>query len=279
MLLNLAIADAYGAGFKSAKTSVIREFNTGNAFMDNPKSATVGGVYTGKTQTALAVTEALINRDEWTHENLAKRLLECFHRDRRQSYPRRSYNLYIKTDSAAALLKKITPNGDDNRAAVRALPIGVLADAKEVMEKASIQAMLTHYTGEGIRSSVAAALITHYFVHKLGEKSKLAAFLSDSLPGDWNRAWNGPVGLKGEMTVRAAITAIVRNDSMKKLLMDCVSFTGQIDAVSAIACAAATHCPEIRQDIPYSLTENLENGAYGREYIGGLDAGLIALGK
>ena len=89
--------------------------------------------------------------------------------------------------------------------------------------------------------------------------------------------WSGPVGEKGWMSVRAAITALARATSMRELLRGCVAFTGDVDTVATIALAAGSCCSAIEQDLPAALTEGLENGAYGREWLAELDGRLLAL--
>ncbi|MHC5594907.1 MAG: hypothetical protein ACYTXC_02870 [Nostoc sp.] len=79
------------------------------------------------------------------------------------------------------------------------------------------------------------------------------------------------------MSVRAAITAVMRNDSMSELLQDCIAFTGDVDTVGAIALAAGSCSQEISQDIPHHLVTDLENGAYGRDYLISLDKQLMSL--
>ncbi|MEB3278367.1 MAG: hypothetical protein VKK42_05525 [Lyngbya sp.] len=75
--------------------------------------------------------------------------------------------------------------------------------------------------------------------------------------------------------VQAAVTAIVRNHSLSKILQDCVAFTGDVDTVAAIALGAASCSQEVTQDLPSHLFEGLENGKYGRDYIRELDQKLF----
>ncbi|MEH2241555.1 hypothetical protein [Nostoc sp.] len=59
------------------------------------------------------------------------------------------------------------------------------------------------------------------------------------------------------MSVRAAITAVIRNDRIIKVLQNCIAFTVDVDTVAAMsttgyayALAAGSCSEEIRQDIP-----------------------------
>jgi ADP-ribosylglycohydrolase len=160
---------------------------------------------------------------------------------------------------------------------MRAAPIGIYSTPEQVIEAATIQAAITHNTPDGINAAVAAALMSHYFIYRLGPKRKLGQFLESYVSGEWSKPWQGKVKSKGWMSVRAAITAVMRNDSMSALLQDCIAFTGDVDTVAAIALAAASSSQEISQDIPSHLVTALENGIYGKDYIIELDKQLMSL--
>ena len=117
--------------------------------------------------------------------------------------------------------------------------------------------------------------MSHYFLYDLGRKDWLGEFLQGQVPGQWSAPWQGKVGPKGWMSVRAAITAVMRNERLSDLLKDCVNFTGDVDTVAAIAMAAASCSREYEQDLPQNLQFTLENGPFGREYIARLDQGLL----
>jgi hypothetical protein len=118
--------------------------------------------------------------------------------------------------------------------------------------------------------------MSHYFVYRLGPKARLGAFLERMVPGPWSAPWSGKVGAKGWMSVRAAVTAVTRNDRLCNLLKDCIAFTGDVDTVATIALGAASCSDEFVHDIPDSLVANLENGPFGRDYLVKLDNELLA---
>jgi ADP-ribosyl-[dinitrogen reductase] hydrolase len=45
--------------------------------------------------------------------------------------------------------------------------------------------------------------------------------------------------------------------------------------VAAIALGAASCYEEVEQDVPQQLYDNLENGAYGRDFLIGLNSALM----
>lgn len=276
MLLELAIGDAYGAGFEYAANRIVREHNTGQAYIQHPRHAIAPGRYTDDTQMSLAIAEAIVDGDAWTPQALAERFVAAFKRDPREGYASRFHAFLLEVRDGVEFLARIRPDSDKSGAAMRAPPIGVFASIDEVIERATLQARLTHDTPGGIASAVAAALSTHYFIHGHGPKSGLAAFIGAHVPGPWDIAWKGKVGAAGMDSVRAAISAVHAHSSMSELLRACIAYTGDVDTVATIALAAGACCPEIEQDLPESLYEGLENGAFGHDYLRDLDRRLMA---
>jgi ADP-ribosylglycohydrolase len=277
MLVELAIGDAYGAGFEYAPEDLVHSRNLGTHYVRHPRHATAPGCYTDDTQMSLALAEALVDNDPWTPLSLADRFVTAFRRDPREGYANHFYRLLKDTHSGAELLRRVQPASDRSGAAMRAAPLGVLPDVGEVKDRCRVQAALTHDTPDGIHAAQAAALATHYLLYRLGTKSQLGAFLEGQVPGRWSEPWKGKVGAKGWMSVCAAVTALRRNDRLSSLLRDCIAFTGDVDTVAAIALAAASCSPEFEPDLPAKLSVTLENGPYGRDYLAAVDRKLLAL--
>jgi len=158
---------------------------------------------------------------------------------------------------------------------MRAGPIGLFPTEVEVLDKAEIQAKVTHNTEFGIAAAQAAALMVNFFFYRQGKKKYLGQFLDKFIMGLWDKPFTGKVGSKGWMSVKAAITAIKKSQSMSSLLKNCIAFTGDVDTVATIALAAACWSDEIAQDLPDILVYNLENGKYGRRYLEKLDSKLL----
>jgi ADP-ribosylglycohydrolase len=277
MLLELAVGDAYGAGFEYAPLDVVREHNTATHYIQHQKHNIRPGCYTDDTQMSLAIAEALVSGERWTPHNLARRFVEVFRRDPREGYAGRFYDFLQEVRDGDDFLARIRPDSDKSGAAMRATPLGVLPTIGQVVEKCRVQAALTHNTPDGIHAAIASALMSHYFLHRLGPKPRLGEFLQGEIPGPWAAPWEGKVGSKGWMSVRAAITAVMRNQRLSDLLRDCIAFTGDVDTVATIALAAASCSEEYEQDVPDNLVAMLENGPYGRDYLVALDRQLLAL--
>lgn len=278
MLLEIAVGDAYGAGFEYVNPYLIRQFNDLARYVRHPRHGAKPGCYTDDTQMSLAIAEAIVSNDPWTPQALAARFVTAFKRDPREGYAQRFHGFLKHVKDADQFLAQIQPASDKSGAAMRAGPIGIFSTIDEVIEKATIQARITHDTPNGIGAAVTAALMTHYCLYQLGPKAGLGKFLEAHVPGAWSEPWRGKVRSKGWMSVRAAVTALARAESLSGLLKDCVDFSGDVDTVAAIALSAASCCGEIAQDLPAHLIDTLENGAFGRDYIVNLDRQLMARG-
>ncbi len=275
MLVELAIGDAYGAGFEYAADHIVRANNDLSGFIQHPRHAIAPGCYTDDTQMSLAIAEAIVSGEPWTPEMLARRFVEVFKRDPREGYASRFFALLQELNDGDDFLARIRPESDKSGAAMRACPIGVYRDTEEVIRRCTIQAAITHNTPGGIHSAVAASLMTHYFLYRLGPKSKLGEFLVTRVPGPWTTPWRGKVGSKGMDSVHAAATAVMAQDSLSDVLRSSIAFTGDVDTVATIALAAGSCSEEIAQDLPPNLFEGLENGPYGREYLQELGRKLL----
>jgi ADP-ribosylglycohydrolase len=274
MLLELAIGDAYGAGFEYEDRSKIERENYLTHYVKHSKWDIGDGKYTDDAQMSLAIAEMLVEEREWTPLNLANKFVEVFKRDERPGYAGGFYKFLQSVNNGEEFLEKIIPKSDKSGGAMRASPIGYLSNIKDVIDYSAIQAKLTHDTPIGINSSVASSLMTHYFLQDLGNKKNLGKFIESYVPGDWSEPWNDYVKSKGNEHVSAAITAVMEEDSLSEVLKRSIDFGGDVDTVATIAMAAASCSKEIEKDIPDNLINGLENDKFGRDYLNSLDIEL-----
>jgi ADP-ribosylglycohydrolase len=277
MLLELAVGDAYGAGFEYAPEMAPR--NDLSGYVRHPRHHIIPGAYTDDTQMSLAIAEVIVSGADWTPLNLANAFVAAFRRDAREGYAGGFYDFLRQVRDGAQFLAEIHGESDKSGAAMRAAPVGVYPTITEVVERTRLQAAITHNTPDGVNAASAAALMTHYCLYRLGPKAELGAFLEAYVPGEWSVPWTGNVKSKGWMSVRAAITALTASARMSDLLRRCVDFTGDVDTVATIALAAGSCCEAIAQDLPTHLVNGLEVTAFGRAYIEDLDARLLSLAR
>jgi ADP-ribosyl-[dinitrogen reductase] hydrolase len=223
----------------------------------------------------LAVAELLVDRAEWTPLALAEKFVEVFHRDPRDGYAGGFHAFLRSVRSGREFLARIRPDSDKSGAAMRVAPVGLLPSVDEVRHHAALQARVTHDTPAGVASAEAAALAVHYCHHGIGPLADVARWVSDQLGADWTRPWQGKVGSKGAMSVRAALTALASARSTAELLRACVAYTGDVDTVATIALAAASRTPEVAPDLPAWLYRDLERGPYGHDHLQDLDKRLL----
>jgi ADP-ribosylglycohydrolase len=275
-LTKIAIADARGVCFEYAPRRIIRERNNWSAaYFPHHKFGTGAGRYSDDAHMTCAVAETLLDCGvDALARDFAGHFVAAF---KRESVPREGYagaffEFLKSVRDTDDFLARIRPDSEKSGGAMRAGPCGVLRSVAQVKAVAERQAAVTHDTPKGIAAAQAAALMCHYFCYGLGARADLPGFLDEHVPGyDWARPHKGDIGPSGIDAVRAAVTAVLRNNTLPDLLIDCVEFGGDVDTVATIAMAGAAWATDIDQDLPQSLWDGLENGPYGRDYLAELD--------
>lgn len=276
MLVELAIGDAYGAAFEFVPSALTDAHRLGE-YQRHPRHSIEPGRYTDDTQMSIALAELVVSGAEFSRENVADVFVAAYKRDPRPGYARGFQQLLDEIESGADLLARIRPTSHKNGAAMRAAPLGVYRDTDLVIERATLQARLTHDTEEGIAAAVAVALMTHYFLYALGANRELPYYIAKYVPGPWQDAWHGRVDVQGYSAVRAALRAVSSSSSLSAILERCVGFGGDTDTVGAIAMAVASCSDQVEADLPKRLVSGLEDGTYGREFLRDLDQRLLSL--
>ncbi len=275
MLVELAIGDAYGAGFEFAPDSFVRKQNTVSGYVQHPRHRHPPGNYTDDTQMSIALTEAILSDEPWTPKTIAAHFVRAFKRDPREGYARGFHGFLQEISDGEEFLARIRPHSDKSGGAMRAGPVGIFPSVDEVVEKCTVQAAITHDTRDGTNAAVAASLMTHYFLYDVGPRDEMREFVDAQVDGDWTATWRGKVRVKGIDCVLAALTALQSSNSLREVLRRCIAFTGDTDTAATIAMAAGSCSNEFDQDLPESLYHNLENGPYGRDYLKELDRRLL----
>ncbi|MGH7175126.1 MAG: ADP-ribosylglycohydrolase family protein, partial [Minisyncoccia bacterium] len=220
MLIELAIGDAYGAGFEFAEPAFV-EANNNLTYVDHTANMLLvkSGHYTDDAQMSLALAEALIEEEPWTPLVLADKFVECFHRDKRRGYNGGFYKFLLRNKTGQEFLDNIRPDSERSGAAMRAGVLGMLPDIKMVKEYNEVQAKLTHNTPAGITSSLTAALMVHFLRKKLGSKKDMGRWLAEQVGvTQIANPWSGHVKALGWHCVHAAITAVAEEDSLSAVL-------------------------------------------------------------
>lgn len=276
MLLEIAIGDAYGAGFEFSPRAKITQFNDLTAYHEHELGLSAGR-YTDDTQMSLAIAELLIEGHPWSRETIAEKFVTCFKRDVRQGYSAGFFEFLKSINSGNEFLQKINPHSTRNGAAMRSAPIGIIASEDAVLGLAELQASLTHNTEIGIKSAQAVALAAHYFIYKKGSKGSLSEYVSDVTGYHWRDDWNQSVACCGKETVHALLTVLKRSETLTDVLLSSVAFGGDVDTVAAVGLGVASLSHEYETGLPEFLTRDLENGIYGRDYLRQVGMTLMSL--
>lgn len=274
MLTEIAIADAYGAGFEFCSEDKIISQNNLDLYSKH-ELYDILGKYTDDTQMSIAIVEFILSDQEWNKENIASKFIECFKRDVRLGYSEGFFNLLSKVESSKDLLELIIPTSERNGAAMRSVPIGFLKNKEDVIALAKLQAQVTHDSPIGIQSSCAVALAAHFGTHQKGSISDLESFLESEQYGNWDYNWKDRVSLNAYDTVSAALTCLLKHSCLSELLKSCINLGGDTDSVAAIAVGLATCFREYKKDLPIQLYNNLNEDRYGISFLLDLESKFL----
>jgi ADP-ribosylglycohydrolase len=270
LLLAIGMGDAYGAGFEFAPQEKIINHNNLTAYQQHGLGIEPGH-YTDDTQMSLAIAELLLGHQDWNQATIAEAFVCCFKRDKRLGYSKNMYRLLDMSENGLDFLDKVISRSTANGAAMRSVPLGVIADVSELLKKSAIQASVTHDNSAGIQSSQAIALASHFFLHKTGRRHQLFDFVCAYSDYRWDNRWCAEVACDAIETVNAVLTVLENAMSLSEVLIQSVGFGGDVDTVAACALGTASLSNEYEQDLPSFLYQDLENGCYGKDYL--LDVG------
>lgn len=301
MLLEIAVADAWGCGFEYAPREHFvhntLSLDTLNFVCHPTRRDLAPGQYSDDTQMSLAVAEVLLSSDDPTQGPWAERykrsFYDCYRRDPRKGYSRGFQKLLDDAKSSDELWRAIVPLSEKNGAAMRACPIGLISEYTGVVASvAREQAVVTHNTFMGVDAAMTVAkavclLRSATPYQKLVRKRDLWDALCEHdehrnslcIPVDSPMAPPGDIDRVGGWafeSVRVAIECVVTCDTMVDVIRKAVSYRGDTDTTAAIAAGIASVCPDIDQRLPPGLLDVLENGSYGRDYLIDLDKRLFA---
>ncbi|ADI91574.1 ADP-ribosylglycohydrolase family protein [Acinetobacter oleivorans] len=274
MLTEIAIADAYGAGFEFCSEDKIISQNNLDLYSKH-ELYDILGKYTDDTQMSIAIVEFILSGQEWNKENIASKFIECFKRDVRLGYSEGFFNLLSKVESSKDLLELIIPTSERNGAAMRSVPIGFLKNKEDVIALAKLQAQVTHDSPIGIQSSCAIALAAYFGTRQKGSISDLESFLESEQYGNWDYNWKDRVSLNAYDTVSAALTCLLKHSCLSELLKSCINLGGDTDSVAAIAVGLATCFREYKKDLPIQLYNNLNEDRYGISFLLDLESKFL----
>jgi len=276
MLLVIAMADAYGAGFEFTEADYIEDNHCLTQYHQPWLEIRPAGSYTDDTQMSLAICELMLNENKpWDQQLVAEYFLKTFKRDPRQSYSDNFYHFLLKTKTSSEFVENIYAHSVRNGSAMRSVPLGLIKDKDEMLEKARIQASVTHDTHEGIIASQAVALAVYYFVNRLGKKDGLFEYVCLQTNEFFIEDKVDRTECDAIDTIDAVLTVLSQSSSLTEVLDRAIKLGGDTDSVATIACGIAFFCDEYINDFPDFLERDLENNDYGKDYLMELNTKLL----
>lgn len=246
-------------------------------YISHPTHGIKPGYYSDDTQMSIAIAEVLLAGNYFNRHAYVEKFFECFKRDHRKGYSKNFYKLLCEVNSGKELLEKINSNSDKNGAAMRSVPLGVLPTQNDVLKAAEIQASITHNTEEGILSSQAVALLSHFALYRNYNFKQLCSIVFNALPQFKShydkyvpeRLAYPNIGIK---TACMVFWLLQNKNSLINILKDIIEFGGDTDTVAAITVGIASS----RYDnFPKFFDLELERNEYGYHFLKVLGKNLI----
>lgn len=274
MILQAAIGDAYGAGFEFQTLDFILKNNNLRQYHPHGHYKEIYKRYTDDTQMAIAITELLLETDDWNEIKVADKFVAVFHRDKRRGYSNRVYNALDRSTNGQDFIKNINNASNGNGSAMRAYPIGYIKNIDQLLDCCEIQAKTSHDTAEGISCAKRIALAVHYYRYQIDTQCTLIEFINDTLKEHEIYEVVSPIDMHGYPTTRAVINIVSSASSMQDCLKNAIDYGGDTDTVAALCMAILSQKKNCASELPNFLYEELENGTYGKDYLIGLDRQL-----
>ena len=242
--------------------------------------------YSDDTQMSLANAELLLKKKDLskiTKLDFIRAWQETFKRDPRVGYSKYMYAQMSSDMTPKQFCEKFASNtGTTSGAAMRAAPFGLIEDFNLAINLASEQASITHNSPAG-RFSASVVTAAVHFLHHGGHFDYLQYFLENTVTGRWLPVWKDPqCGLvedpnNGLKIVGQALAATEDKKSLAEVFLSSVSQSrvADTDTIATMAAAISSRRQDIIDDLPLALHDTLENGPYGRDYLGEIDKKLM----
>ena len=289
LLTAIGIGDAFGRPYEFTPEEKLEEFDLTKYAVyqrDNYIDATGIGKYTDDTQMSIAIANHMINGEPLTHSYYAESFFDTYKRDKRDGYSSRIKAILDKSKDYEQLLLEMSllvPTRSTNGSVMRCLPLGLYPDVERIKQACVIQSSVTHPSLDCIIACQVIALTAHYFYYEIKDAyyfwmidkvgKEVYSRLADAYGED--EAGYGPVSSNALQTASFCLQNILGTFTMSEILERSIKVMGDVDSTAAISLGLASLNKLCKQDLPYELLSNLENGRFGRDYLIQLDKRLI----
>ncbi len=308
MLLELAISDAYGRPFEFNTPEFIKENNDLSSYKHRIDEEITGvGIYTDDTQMSIAISELMLSKLPGTQIRFATHFVSSYKRDERKGYSKRMTAAFNGTPAHLPfefILKGNQAGSKTNGCVMRAVPLGLLPDPKEIIYKSIVQTSVTHGSLDAVNSATFVSLTAHFFYYLYDMNSDLET--NEYNYSNWMKSMIGEAifndiyyhsylipewpPLLCDAKSTAAVSCklawgvfggidweVYEKNTASSILKKAVSIGGDVDSSAAISMGLYSLRPDAVMDLPQALYDNLENGKYGRDYLISLDKQLFEM--
>lgn len=274
MIIEAAIGDAYGAGFEFRDFEFIKINNDLTNYHHHELYTEIYKKYTDDTQMAIAISELLLEQENWTEEIVGDKFVQVFHRDKRRGYSNRVYTALDSSKNGKEFIQSLSFQSNGNGSSMRAYPIGYIKDIDKLLNFCEIQAKTSHNTIEGIQCAKRIALAVHFYRYGIDQQTTLIEFINETLKENEIYEVASPIDMHGYPTTKAVIKIVSEATSMKECLKYSIDFGGDTDTVAALSMAILSQKKGCDKTLPSFLSNELENDKYGKDYLLDLDLRL-----
>lgn len=281
MVLRIAQGDAYGAAFEYVKDNELtpawlEEVKSllFTEYYKHPTHILQAGRYTDDTQMSIGVSEVLITSTTYTTIEFASAFVRVFMRDKRDGYARSFHDLLLTVKSGEELLSKIKPQSIKNGAAMRSVPLGALPTIDLIKRVAETQAKITHDTKEGIMSSQAVGIMSHFALYEDAPLDALPDYMKEHLPefDHGNKIISDGSCMN---TARGVLLAVTQEKDLLSIMREVILAGGDTDSLAAISWGIAS--ARYHDDIDGFWEYGLETGRkYGVKFLKDIGHALMA---
>ena len=277
MLIEMAIGDAYGAGFETMPDDFIAENNDLTQYIPRseewrPKNAVLGvGYYTDDTQMSIALAEHILQDRPWTLEAVADSFIGAYGRDPRPwAYSKRMVLAFNRATSAGEFMATLAEGApSEGNGTVMRVPVLAYLGGVEAIDAKNLSATVTNHSHIALSASRDAYKIMRLAMAFRDSKEVVQLLPRFRWDARWRVSFTFPFA-----AVWAAADSLFCVDTNSDVLRRAIQCGGDTDTTAALAMATASWCGDIKHDLPDFLFEQLENGRWGRDYLIDLDKQL-----
>ncbi len=236
--------------------------------------------YTDDTQKSIANAQILLRGNHRpTDDDFINAWLYAYRRDPREGYSKYMKKVLSSAENANDFRSMINPDaGVTSGGAMCAGVFGLLTNINTVKRLTIQQAKITHNTSSGINAALGVALSVHY-LHHGGQREYVGAFIARHLTSEWNSAQSGRTDKpdNGLNIVSQMVDVVSRPASLSQTLLNAANYAPltDTDTLCALSLQVASRDCATVNDLPAALQDELENKAYGRDYLVELDHKLM----